>query len=107
MTKISFETLDERTVAALCGIEVATLRNWCTLGYGPPYIRMTARKRMWLASDVADWLAERRVTPSRHVAPPQEDQPPKRRRGRPTKAEQLERQRTMHGCRDGVRSWLK
>lgn len=82
-------TLDIKELAALLHLSPATVRSdvsrrpWAL----PPSIKIGVRT-VWLRSTVLDWLKarERAATPPAMVESP-------RRRGRPTKLEQLRQQR--------------
>lgn len=88
----STETLDTAGLARLLHLSVATVRAdisrrpW-TL---PPFIKL-GTKTVWLHATVMDWLKarERAATPPATTEPPQQS----RRRGRPSKLEQLQQQR--------------
>lgn len=47
--------LTEREVAVVCRTSPGTLRNWRSDGKGPP-VTTVARKPLYRACDVADWL---------------------------------------------------
>lgn len=47
--------LTESEVALVCRTSAGTVRNWRSQGKGPPATR-AARKPLYRASDVADWL---------------------------------------------------
>lgn len=47
--------LTEQEVALVCRTSAGTLRNWRSLGKGPPATTV-ARKPLYRACDVADWL---------------------------------------------------
>lgn len=85
-------TLDIKELAALLHLSPATIRSdvsrrpWVL----PPSIKIGIRT-VWLRSTVLDWLKarERAASPPATTEPPQ----PPRRRGRPSKLEQLRQQR--------------
>lgn len=58
----------------------------------PPRLNLGAKKPLWLSSAVLAWLESKVTTPPQPQAVLPEE-PPKRKRGRPTKAEQIARQR--------------
>ena len=55
---ISEVLLNERDVARLTSLSVATVRRWRLLGQGPRYIKIGAAVR-YRQSDVAAWLESR------------------------------------------------
>lgn len=81
------ETLDAAGLARILPLSVATIRAdvsrrpWLL----PPFVKIGTRT-VWLRQTVLDWLKQREcsATPPSPVA-----QVPRRRRGRPTKAEQV------------------
>lgn len=60
----------------------------------PPCVPPGTRSPRWLLVDVLNWLAEFRAQPQ-PVSPAPQDRP--RRRGRPTKAEEIARRRAEGG----------
>jgi predicted DNA-binding transcriptional regulator AlpA len=50
--------LNERTVAEMLGISVATVRRWRLLRQGPTYIKIGAAVR-YKPEDIAAWLESR------------------------------------------------
>lgn len=60
----------------------------------PPYIRIPGSRRpLWRAADVDAWLQQfiaGAAKPAPITTPTTPTEPPKRKRGRPTKAEQIE-----------------
>ena len=82
-------TLDVKALAALLHLSPATVRSdvsrrpW-TL---PPFIKV-GTKTVWLLETVIGWLKAR----ERVATPPVTPAPPPRRRGRPTKADQVRQQ---------------
>ncbi len=81
------ETLDAAGLARILPLSVATIRAdvsrrpWLL----PPFVKVGTRT-VWLRQTVLDWLKQRECS-----APPPSPvaQVPRRRRGRPTKAEQV------------------
>jgi predicted DNA-binding transcriptional regulator AlpA len=61
------ELLTAPEVSTLCGLPVSTLHEYATrreLGLskqGPPHVRLGARRRRWLRSDVRQWILSNRV----------------------------------------------
>ena len=51
--------LTEREAAAWAGLSAATLQNWRVKGYGPPWLKLSARAICYRTSDVEAWLASR------------------------------------------------
>lgn len=90
-------TMTESEVAAMLDVCVRTLRNLRSRDEGPPYVLLSARNVVYLPADVAAYLEERRVVPSRQPKP-QVPLPP-RRPGRPTKSEKMARERKRMGWR--------
>ncbi len=86
------ETLDAAGLACILPLSVATIRAdvsrrpWLL----PPFVKIGTRT-VWLRQTVLEWLKQRECT----VAPPSPvaAQAPRRRRGRPSKAEQVIRAR--------------
>lgn len=87
------ETLDAAGLACILPLSVATIRAdvsrrpWLL----PPHIKIGTRT-VWLKQTVLEWLKQH----ERAVAPPSapsETKVPHRRRGRPTKAEQVSAER--------------
>lgn len=97
----TLKTMTESEVATKLDICVRTLRNLRSRDEGPTYVRLSSRNVVYLPADVAAYLDERRVVPSARPKP-QVPLPP-RRVGRPTKSEQMARERTRMGWRDGGR----
>ncbi len=56
--------MPEALVAELLGIEVKTLRNQCSSGHGPVFIRRSGCGVLYYAADVEAYLLSRRTTPS-------------------------------------------
>jgi transposase-like protein len=52
-------------LAELLGVDPSSLRRWRTAErrQGPPFIRVSARKTIYSASDVESWLRKQRVDP--------------------------------------------
>ena len=81
--------LNINQLSALTGLAVQTIYNRLhEKGDLPPRVRIS-RKPLWREEDVDAWFTARIDISSRIVAPQPEL---KRRRGRPTKAEQIARQ---------------
>ena len=84
-------TIDAKALAALLHLSSATVRSdvsrrpW-TL---PPFIKV-GTKTVWLLDTVIDWLKAREQV----ATPPKTPTPPPRRRGRPTKADQMAERHT-------------
>src|SRR4051812_10205594 len=53
-------------LADLLGIDPSSLRRWrpALPLQGPPFVRLSARKTIYSATDVAQWLRARRTDPS-------------------------------------------
>jgi hypothetical protein len=53
-------------LAELLGIDPSSLRRWRTARplQGPPFVRLSARKTIYSATDVDEWLRARRTDPS-------------------------------------------
>jgi hypothetical protein len=90
----SFETLTVEDMAVLLHKDVTSirsdvLRNPRSL---PPVLRLPGNRRLlWRRTDVDVWLAAHVVGGPAAASPCSADLPPRRRRGRPTKAEQIAR----------------
>ena len=86
--------LDEREAAALLGMSVVFMqRDRCRGGAGIPFVKVGKRSVKYRRADLEMWCAQHLRTPEQRetrAAPPDPALPP-RRRGRPTKAEQLAR----------------
>lgn len=54
-------------VLALVGLSRSTLYELVAAGQFPRQVRLSARRVGWLADEVNDWLAERRLAPLRAV----------------------------------------
>jgi predicted DNA-binding transcriptional regulator AlpA len=53
--------LSEAQAAKKLGYAVSTLANWRSMGYGPPFLKISRRVE-YLESDIEEWqLAQRRV----------------------------------------------
>ncbi len=99
-------TLDAAGLAAIlhCAVETIVSNAHRAPGRLPPQIRTGGRRLIWLTTDVMDWLEARRTGPApaalrvpggRDATASVATSP--RRRGRPTKAEQLARRRAGGG----------
>jgi predicted DNA-binding transcriptional regulator AlpA len=55
------EILDAKAAARFIGVAVATLAKWRCIGGSPAFIKL-GRKVGYRRSDLAEWLAARRVT---------------------------------------------
>ncbi len=56
--------LNEREVAALLGVSVRTVQEWRQSGQGPPFLKLSSRKRGAVRYDPADvqaYMTRRRV----------------------------------------------
>jgi predicted DNA-binding transcriptional regulator AlpA len=56
-------------LAALLGVDPSSIRRWRTSNppQGPPFIKLSARVTIYSASDVENWLRNRRTDPE-HAA---------------------------------------
>lgn len=95
-------TLDAAGLALIlhCSVDTVVSNAHRAPGRLPPRIRTGGRRLIWLTTDVMDWLEARRTgpAPAAPVAPVAVPAAaPSRRRGRPTKAEQLARRRAGGG----------
>ncbi len=54
------ELLDERAVARIIGMSLATMRRWRLLRQGPPYLKLGAACR-YRPEDIKLWLESRPV----------------------------------------------
>lgn len=101
-------TLDAAGLAAIlhCSVETITSNAHRAPGRLPPQIRTGGRRLLWLRADVMAWLEEHRAGPApgalrahggRDATASVAMSP--RRRGRPTKVEQLARRRATGGAR--------
>lgn len=103
-----FVTLDAAGLAVIlhCSVETVTSNAHRAPERLPPQIRTGGRRLIWLLSDVMAWLEAHRAGPAPTVntqgggrdATAAAATPP-RRRGRPTKAEQLARRIVAGGAR--------
>lgn len=57
------ELIDERELARLTGIKVATWAKWRAKGEGPPYFKL-GRLCRYRVSAVEHWIAERERVPA-------------------------------------------
>ena len=56
--------LNERDVATLLGVSVRTLQEWRQSGHGPPFVKLSGKKRgvvRYDPVDVRSYVLERRV----------------------------------------------
>jgi predicted DNA-binding transcriptional regulator AlpA len=51
------DLVDEREFAEIIDSKVATVRNWRSLGKGPPFIKIGERMVRHRRSDIEQWLA--------------------------------------------------
>lgn len=88
------ETLDAAGLARILPLSVATIRAdvsrrpWLL----PPFVKIGTRT-VWLRQTVLEWLKQRECTAAPPSPSPVAAQAPRRRRGRPSKAEQVIRAR--------------
>lgn len=57
--------IDERTAAALLGLDPRTLTNWRARGFGPPHYKFGRGRRGYVRyerSEIEAWMASRRRT---------------------------------------------
>lgn len=83
--------LTRKEVFEIYGIPVATLACWARDGKGIPYSR-PGKRCLYDVEDIEAFIQRHRVEPIRPLNGQQPDQQPRlqnRRRGRPTKAEQI------------------
>lgn len=92
MTLESTVALPEREAARVLGISVAGLRRDRADGRlgGIPFARIGGRI-IYPVAALGEWVAQRTVRTVTPAPAAPDQQPPKRRRGRPTKMEQLRR----------------
>ena len=60
-------SLSTEEAAHEIGIQPVTLRAWKGQRTGPPYIQVTARCVRYLRTDIAKFIADRRVVPSPRI----------------------------------------
>jgi len=93
------QLLTPETLAALLGLAKQTIYNRHSTGGDLPRATKLGKLLRFRPSDVEAWL-EQKLESNHHLSPtaPLPDQPPSapRRRGRPTKAEQVAARRTAH-----------
>lgn len=58
-TTSNLQLLGQAEVATLAGVQSSTVGVWVTRGKLPPPIAELACGRIWLKSDIDDWLARR------------------------------------------------
>jgi len=58
------EMLPSLEAARRLGVQRQTLAKWRLLGIGPRYVRVSARRILYPADAVAEFLTERTVTPA-------------------------------------------
>lgn len=58
-----YRCLEEREAAALIGVSVQTLRNWRSLGFGPPYTKPNKRNVRYITQDLFAYMNLNRVEP--------------------------------------------
>ena len=54
--------LNEKEAAPALGVSVRTLQCWRVRGGGPNFIRISRRAVRYCPSDIAEWIAARRVS---------------------------------------------
>ncbi|TKC89332.1 DNA-binding protein [Trinickia terrae] len=98
---LTVEQLSQYLHKSVASIRSDATRNPQSL---PPICRLPGTKRLlWRLEDVEQWLAAHVEGLSRPAVSVFSDEP-QPRRGRPTKAEQVARQRTLHRKRASVYS---
>lgn len=55
--------VDYKGAASMLCVSPATLRKWCCMRVGPPFIRV-GRRVIFSTRDLERWLAKRRVKPA-------------------------------------------
>jgi predicted DNA-binding transcriptional regulator AlpA len=52
-------------LAQLLGVDASTIRRWRTIRppQGPPFVRLSSRRTIYSAADIAAWLHRCRVEP--------------------------------------------